>query len=198
MPACGANPKRLYDCTNKQIEASLAAKTRDQLKQSRSLWYADMDPSTYHPYLVRVTAIDNKTMHFVFLDCFTGDDLVLSVPSYEIAYRDPQHAWAAWPSNVHMIEPAELQAAAPRSCGLLFISGDYMTDEQNVSKGDYAKIAQFGGGDGKWPIAAGGMPGRVIPNVITELRDAIATTPASYQESLESALQRLESHLGLK
>jgi hypothetical protein len=194
---CGKHPDRKYDCTNEKNARKLRPVTRQELKTSQHLWYTGEDEYiSYEPFLVRVIAIDDSQMEFKFLDCRTGEDLDnLSSLTYKIAYNNPRYAWADPPSTAHRVLPSDLQGKEPRSCGLLFIAHKYMKSDGFVKEADYDAITLIGGGgDGKWPIAAGAQPGRhEIAGHVGRLDADLQNIPPEYRASLEVTLNKLKA-----
>ena len=127
--------------------ASTTAVTRPKASDSPVRWYRDTKPRFYRPYLVRVIAIDDTTMDFVFLHGRTGEDLGLSQKSYRIAYHDGRYAYSALPSTAQKARPG-----TERDCGLLFISDQYM---EGLAQNDRTTLIGSETGGGKWPPSAG-------------------------------------------
>lgn len=116
----------------------------------------------------------SRLHRFVFLDGTTGADLVLSRPTYEIAYHDGRYAYSALPSTAHKVQPG-----STRCCGLLLISELYM---QGLPQADRDAITTSGSDEQKWPYAAG---------KVTELRTRLRTKLGGRLPSMLDLLQRV-------
>jgi len=110
-------------------------------------WYRGTKPRFYRPYLIRVLALDDTMMEFVFLHGRDGEDLELSKQRFQIAYHDGRYAYSALPSTAHKARPGTEQ-----DCGFLFISDLYM---ESLPKSDLTTLAKADNRDGKWPQSAG-------------------------------------------
>lgn len=97
--------------------------------------------------MIRVLAMDDSMMEFVFLHSRTGEDLALSKLSCRIAFHDGRYAYSALPSTAQKARPGTAQ-----DCGFLFISDIYM---ETLAKDDRTTIAAAGGGEHKYPLSLG-------------------------------------------
>jgi len=127
--------------------ATTTAVARPRPGDSPMRWYRDTKPRFYRPYMIRVLAMDDSMMEFVFLHGHTGEDLALSQESFRIAYHDGRYAHSALPSTAQKARPG-----TERDCGMLFISDQYM---ESIAQSDRTTLVAAGGGEGKWPPSAG-------------------------------------------
>ena len=137
----------LQTSTDDPGAASTSAVARPQPGGAPIRWYRDTKPRFYRPYMVRVLAMDDTMMEFVFLHGRTGADLELSMKSCRISYHDGRYAYSALPSTAQKARPG-----TERDCGILFISDLYM---ESLPQADRATLATSFTGEGKWPYSAG-------------------------------------------
>jgi hypothetical protein len=137
----------LQTSTDDPGAASTSAVARPRPGDAPIRWYRDAKPRFYRPYMVRVIAMDDTMMEFVFLHGHTGDDLGLSMQSCRISYHDGRYAYSALPSTAQKARPG-----TERDCGILFISDLYM---ESLPQADRATLAGANTGEGKWPYSAG-------------------------------------------
>jgi hypothetical protein len=147
MPAHNHFTASLQASTDDPGAASTSAVARPRPGDHPLQWYRDTKPRFYRPYMIRVIAMDDTTMEFVFLHGRTGEDLTLSRARYKIAYHDGRYAYSALPSTAHKARPG-----TAHSCGLLFISDLYM---ESLPQADRTSLIGTGTGEGKWPASAG-------------------------------------------
>jgi len=181
MPAHTNYAANLQGSTDDPGAASTNAVARPKPGDPPQRWYRDTKPRFYRPYLIRVLAMDDTTMEFVFLHGRSGEDLALSKQSFRIAYHDGRYAYSSLPSTAQKARPG-----TEKSCGLLFISDLYMED---LPQSDRLTLTNAGGGEGKWPASAGRYS-ELITRLHTKLGDRAS---AQDQADLAALVELLQS-----
>lgn len=160
MTAQNISTGSLYSLTEDPGAANTNPVARPKPGDAPLRWYRNTKPRFYRPYLVRVVNRNDTMMEFVFLNAGTGADMALSKPTFEVAYHDGRYSYSALPATAPKVQPG-----TAKSCGLLFLSDDYM---QSLPDLDRKSLIGTGNGENKYPIGAGKFS-ELIPRLHAEL-----------------------------